>query len=41
MMDINYEHKNKLKIFNLKVAYELGVILKDEFKTQVKTCLDT
>ncbi len=39
-MDINYEHKNKLRISNLKVAQELGVILKDEFKTQVRTCLD-
>ncbi len=31
-MDINHEHKNKVKISNLKAAQELRVISKEEFR---------
>jgi hypothetical protein len=39
-MDINHEHKNKMKIPNLKVAQKLGVILEEEFRAYVRACLN-
>jgi hypothetical protein len=38
-MDINHERKNKVKISNLKAAWELKVISKEELRAKVKTCL--
>jgi len=37
-MDINH-YKNKVKISNLKATQELRVILKEEFKAHLRTCL--
>jgi hypothetical protein len=38
-MDINYEHKNKVKMSNLKTSWQLGIISKEELRAEVKTCL--
>jgi hypothetical protein len=39
-MKINNEQKKKIKINNLKVIKNLGVILKKEFISKVKVVLD-
>ncbi len=39
-MKINNEQKKKIKINNLKVIKNLGVILKEEFRSKVKVVLD-
>jgi hypothetical protein len=39
-MKINNEQKKKIKINNLKVINNLGVILKEEFRSKVKVVLD-
>ncbi len=39
-MKINNEQKKKIKINNLKVIKNLGVILKEEFRSKVKIVLD-
>jgi hypothetical protein len=35
-VEINNEHNKKIKINNLKAIRDLGVISKQEFKTQVR-----
>jgi hypothetical protein len=37
---INNEHNKKIKINNFKAIRDLGVISRQEFKTQVKHLLD-
>lgn len=39
IMKINNEQKNKIKINNLKVIKNLGVMLKEEFRSKVKVVL--
>jgi predicted deacetylase len=38
-MNINHEHKNKVRISNLKTTQKLGIISEEEFRAQVRTCL--
>lgn len=37
MKSTNNERLNKVKINKLKTCRELGVIIKDEFRTKIKT----
>jgi hypothetical protein len=39
-MDINHDKNNKIKITNLEITRELGIILEDKFKAKVGAILD-
>jgi hypothetical protein len=39
-MDINHDKNNKVRIINLKITRELGIILEDKFKAKVGPILD-
>jgi hypothetical protein len=39
-MNINHERKKRVEINNLKMARNLGMILKEEFKKKVKASLE-
>ncbi len=39
-VEVNNQRLNKVKINNLKIVRDLGVIIKDEFKIRIRSILD-